>query len=916
MMQHQPQKTGLRNTSFISGLLLQIILASVYFAFRFIAEFGRGAKHPALHAIISAILFFAIYHSFCVLYKEFQKLNSSFRESAVSHIISLLLSDAMLWLEAWQTWPKADAPFITLVLIPLLFQSTVVMMYLAVVVPELLKRTVPEDALLVIGNRPNEDVNSITHNIETWKPADPARSFLEQLARKQDVSFRITETISEDVPLPDLFAGIERNSAVILYEVTPDTRAALIRYCNKTQRDLYFTPEQSDFPLLGSAATWLTDSVLMKRGCGTEYDLQQTAKRFMDIVISAGLLILLSPFMLITACAILLEDGGPVIFTQRRYTLNGKVFEILKFRTMQKSTGDDGVHPYTKNDRRVTRVGRILRRLHLDELPQLVNILKGDMSLVGPRPEQVELADLYTEYLKEYPERLRVRAGLTGLAQVYGRYSIEPPDKLRDDLLYIEKQSILLDLKILMLTAVSIFRKDGTEGFEAEQSEKLHAGADELASRGSDLNLALTRDRASDTANGALDPHAGCDEGTDVFPAGRSHKLANWFSWIEAHLQWGFYPLLLAWCSYDLLGRIKWITGKETVRAIRTVLMNVMQPGVWFLLAITVIVFIGTGLTATDKSEQAKRTLERIFCYPFAASLVITLFGVYLIHTFSKTILMEILLILLLLSGYAQGRRTAAFLFGFFAFGTMFGVLSWILHLSEDFILVFNYGVCHSLGFVNPNSFGLYIFMTFVFWWFLADEKNRRRVFIVGCVIAVLCFMVSGCRTATALILFLVICSCCLMDLEVQIPRKAINRLITFLPVLMFVLSVLTGVTLYQIDKVFHSNFIVRVVDFVYAIEDKGLSLFPQSFNDTERYYYFDTGYYAWIFRRGLLASIGLLLPMMRLNRLVSVRGGRKNIMLLLCAGLYFCMEGVDILLVMPLLAFAGVFIESGSFEG
>lgn len=909
MTQHQPHETGIRDTSFISGLLLQIVIASVYYAFRFIAEFGRGAKHPALHAVISAILFFAIYHSFCVLYKEFQKLNSSFRESAVSHIISLLLSDAMLWLEAWQTWPKADAPFITLVLIPLLFQSTVVMMYLAVIVPELLKRTVPEDALLVIGNRPNEDVNSITHNIETWKPADPARSFLEQLARKQDVSFRITETISEDVPLPDLFAGIERNSAVILYEVTPDTRAALIRYCNKTQRDLYFTPEQSDFPLLGSAATWLTDSVLMKRGCGTEYDLQQTAKRFMDIVISAGLLILLSPFMLITACAILLEDGGPVIFTQRRYTLNGKVFEILKFRTMQKSTGDDGVHPYTKNDRRVTRVGRILRRLHLDELPQLVNILKGDMSLVGPRPEQVELADLYTEKLNEYPERLRVRAGLTGLAQVYGRYSIEPQDKLRDDLLYIEKQSILLDLKILMLTAVSIFRKDGTEGFEAEQSEKLHAGADALAGRGFGQNAALTRDGAAVAINVACKSHAKNAEATHVFPAGRSHKLANCFSLIEAHLQWGFYPLLLAWCAYDLLGKIKWITGKETVRTIRTVLMNVMQPGVWCLLVIAVIAYIGTGLTATDKSEQAKRALARIFCHPFPASLVITLFGVFLIHTFSKTIPMELMLILILLNGYAQGRRTAAFLFGFFASGTAFGVLSWILQLSEDFIMVFNYGVCHSLGFVNPNSLGLYIFLTFVFWWFLTDGKHKRRIFIVGIITAVLCFLVSGCRTATALILFLVICSCCLMDLEVRIPRKAARLLVTILPVLMLLVSVLTGVTLYQIDKIFHSNFIVRVVDFVYAIEDRGLSLFPQSFNDTERYYYFDTGYYAWIFRRGLLASAGLLLPVMRLNHLVAEKGRVQDIMLLLCAGLYFCMEKNNILLLMPMLAFAGGFI-------
>ena len=129
----------------------------------------------------------------------------------------------------------------------------------------------------------------------------------------------------------------------------------------------------------------------------------------------------------------------------------------------------DGAVPYVNGDLRITKVGRWIRATRLDELPQLINILKGDMSFVGPRPERVEHVQKYTDELPEFSHRLRVKGGLTGYAQVYGKYNTTPYDKLRLDLIYIENQSILLDLKIMALTIKTIFSKESTEGFGEKQ---------------------------------------------------------------------------------------------------------------------------------------------------------------------------------------------------------------------------------------------------------------------------------------------------------------------------------------------------------------------------------------------------------------------------------------------------------------
>jgi lipopolysaccharide/colanic/teichoic acid biosynthesis glycosyltransferase len=183
---------------------------------------------------------------------------------------------------------------------------------------------------------------------------------------------------------------------------------------------------------------------------------------------------MLSPFMLVTAVAIKLEDRGPVFYRQKRYTKDGKVFDILKFRSMIVDAEKNGVQPSTDRDPRITRVGDIIRKTRFDEVPQFINILKGDMSFVGPRPERVEHVDMYMQEIPQFRYRMMMKGGLTGYAQVFGKYNTTAEDKLTLDLMYIENQTTLLDFKIALLTIRTIFQKESTEGFDPSASEKIN----------------------------------------------------------------------------------------------------------------------------------------------------------------------------------------------------------------------------------------------------------------------------------------------------------------------------------------------------------------------------------------------------------------------------------------------------------
>ncbi len=278
--------------------------------------------------------------------------------------------------------------------------------------------------------------------------------------------YEIDEIIRYDDP--DILDVILRSNTVFLYDVPIKERNDLISFCYQTQKNIYYNFETIDVVSQGAKYVTLDDKSLVMY---TAKDLtmeQRIVKRLTDLAVSIVGLIVASPIMLGCAIAIKLDDGGKVFYKQKRLTKYGRVFEVYKFRTMKE---ENSIHKsVTENDDRITRVGKVLRKFRIDELPQLLNILNGDMTVVGPRPEMLENVEKYTEELPEFSYRLRMKAGLTGLAQISGKYNTSPKDKLVMDLMYIENYSIWQDFKLIFQT-ITVFLKasESTEAFGKEE---------------------------------------------------------------------------------------------------------------------------------------------------------------------------------------------------------------------------------------------------------------------------------------------------------------------------------------------------------------------------------------------------------------------------------------------------------------
>lgn len=257
---------------------------------------------------------------------------------------------------------------------------------------------------------------------------------------------------------------------VIIWDVPSQYRNGLVKYCYGRNIRIYVMPKITDVLLKGSTQLHLFDTpVLLLREYAIKIE-QRAIKRLIDIVLSLVLIILTSPIMLVTAIIIKLYDGGPVLYKQVRCTQYRREFMIMKFRSMRVDAEKDGVARLaSKNDSRITPIGKFIRKCRIDELPQLFNILKGDMAFIGPRPERPEIIKQYLEEMPEFAFRTKVKAGLAGYAQVYGKYNTTPYDKLKLDLTYIENYSIWLDIKLMLLTVKILFTPDSTEGVEENQ---------------------------------------------------------------------------------------------------------------------------------------------------------------------------------------------------------------------------------------------------------------------------------------------------------------------------------------------------------------------------------------------------------------------------------------------------------------
>ncbi len=313
----------------------------------------------------------------------------------------------------------------------------------------------PRELLLVHGDRPIED---ILFKFRTRKDRYV-------IAKCMHINAGY-EAIQKEV--------MERYSGIVLWDIPTADRNELMKFCYMNSVRVYMMPKIPDVIIMGCEKMHLFDTpIFLTR----EYALrveQRIIKRCIDLFCAIILVILTAPIMLFTAVVIKLSDGGPVFYKQVRCTMNNKEFQIVKFRSMRVDAEKDGVARLaSKGDPRITPFGRFIRTVRIDELPQLFNIIKGDMSFIGPRPERPEIIKQYMDDMPEFAFRTKVKAGLAGYAQVYGKYNTTPYDKLKLDLTYIENYSVWLDIKLMLLTLKVLITPDSTEGVEKNQKTAL-----------------------------------------------------------------------------------------------------------------------------------------------------------------------------------------------------------------------------------------------------------------------------------------------------------------------------------------------------------------------------------------------------------------------------------------------------------
>ncbi len=302
------------------------------------------------------------------------------------------------------------------------------------------------------------------------------RKGMENLVSSYGMSkkFNVLADYSAETCVRDL-SVLDDAEVVFLSGVHSHDRNIIIKYCIERGIVSFMVPRVGDVLMSGAQRMHLFHLPILRLAAYNPAPEFLFLKRLTDIVFSVFALVLTLPLQLLTMLAIKLEDGGPVFYKQVRLTQYGRRFELIKFRSMSVDAEKDGVARLSSGtaDSRITRVGAFIRATRIDEIPQFVNVLKGEMSIVGPRPERPEIAEIYEKELPEFRLRLQAKCGLTGYAQVYGKYNTEPYDKLQMDLMYIANPGIAQDINILFATIKILFLKDSTEGIDEEKTNAL-----------------------------------------------------------------------------------------------------------------------------------------------------------------------------------------------------------------------------------------------------------------------------------------------------------------------------------------------------------------------------------------------------------------------------------------------------------
>ncbi len=437
----------------VAETLLEVLILTVIYYIIWkkgyeLAYFEYKGKY-VLMGIYGVLLYAFFQNSECTMFGQLHRM-----DLIIGQIISLCIVNVVTYAQLCLigNMVLAPAPMAVLTVIQIIVAIAMILFFTGLYH----KLYAPHDMLLIYGSKRGVGLK------------------IKMDSRKD--KYNIRKLISVDEGIDAIIQEIPKHDAVILNDVPAQMRNDILKFCYRYRVRTYVAPKLTDIMVRGAKNITLFDTpLLLVKGTGLT-PAQRVTKRAMDILLGSIALVIASPIMAGVAVAIKLEDGGPVFFRQKRMTRNGREFDILKFRSMIVDAEKySGAVLAAGDDPRITKVGKFIRATRLDEIPQIINIVKGDMSIVGPRPERKVIADEYCKDIPEFAYRLKVRGGLTGYAQIYGKYNTSAYDKLRLDLMYIENYSLLLDIKLIILTLRIIFSKDSTEGIDVAQENQKKA---------------------------------------------------------------------------------------------------------------------------------------------------------------------------------------------------------------------------------------------------------------------------------------------------------------------------------------------------------------------------------------------------------------------------------------------------------
>lgn len=423
----------------VAIVLIDLALINVAYILAFLIKFRLDLPdfnfNPYVEAMpfitISALVYFDIYG----LLKFYRK---TLYDAIISIIFVVVLQGittvAITYFKQGFSFPRS------VLLIAPVIQFILLVLWKAFIL-KIKKYITDRASLMVVGNP--EDMDEILYKVNS---------------SMDTMNFQVKYVCAAN-DIDDIMSKIKNVSEVLLCPGVPDEyKMKIISYCITSKRVVYVVPQLFEISMLKARMVQFEDMpAFMIDGIGLTVE-QKFFKRLFDIVLSVVGIIITTPIMLVAALLVKFTSPGPVFYAQERVTINSRLYNIYKFRTMRvDAEALTGPVISGGNDPRVTPLGRVLRKYRIDELPQLFNVLMGDMSIVGPRSERPFFVNQFAKEIPGYNQRSAVKAGITGFAQILGNYDTSPEDKLRYDLIYIKNYSLLLDIKLIFQTLKVVF---------------------------------------------------------------------------------------------------------------------------------------------------------------------------------------------------------------------------------------------------------------------------------------------------------------------------------------------------------------------------------------------------------------------------------------------------------------------------